>query len=87
MFSSRLGSTFINSSCKFKVSGYPISFCPNDVRDNLYKHMSDMNEGQICSEGSFALSIAPMLMSTLTDYNLSTDLLYLDSPQKLFMHT
>ena len=42
---------FMNSFCRFKVSGCLISFCPNDVGDNLYKHMSEMNEGQICSEG------------------------------------
>jgi len=40
--------------------------------------------------GFLTVLIAPMLMSTLTDYNLSTYLLLhldLDSPQKLFMHT
>ena len=38
--------------------------------------------------GFLAVLIAPMLMSTLTDYNLSTYLLlHLDSPQKPFMHT
>lgn len=29
----------------FQGERLPLSFCPHDVRDNLYKHMSDMNEG------------------------------------------